>query len=168
MNRDRIVKRACRNSPCANCGGIPPFETGPRCQPHRIKPGSKGGRYTWRNTMPLCPTCHGQEPGHSPLTEHAYASGMTGWSKARRRKAAALMKLVRAALTPDQLRQARRRAIRKISLAWKRDPAKMRRVWRTAGLRRWAKRTPAQRAAIAQKMATTRRRNAVLKLKEAA
>jgi hypothetical protein len=100
----RIEKEAIRNSPCGGCGAAPPFQQwgGARCHPHRIKPGSKGGQYTKRNTTPRCPRCHdlehggsGTEPFSGCLIERARLGGRraaekrgSGWhhSSTTRRK----------------------------------------------------------------------------------
>src|SRR6266571_2805661 len=68
--RDRLLtsaeKRAFRTMQCGGCGKWPPYEDGSWTQKHRLKPGSKGGRYTKRNTVPRCPRCHAKAPGHAP------------------------------------------------------------------------------------------------------
>jgi len=68
--RDRLLtvaeKRAFRTMPCGKCRAKPPHADGNWTQKHRIKPGSKGGKYTVRNTVARCPKCHSKEPGHSP------------------------------------------------------------------------------------------------------
>jgi len=66
---DRLLtkaeKNAIRNSPCGKCGAVPPYPDGSWTQKHRIVPGSKGGRYTLKNTVPRCPKCHSKEPDHN-------------------------------------------------------------------------------------------------------
>jgi hypothetical protein len=65
---DRLLtareKRAIRKMPCGKCGAVPPYADGSWTQKHRLKPGSKGGKYTIKNTVPRCPRCHAKEPGH--------------------------------------------------------------------------------------------------------
>jgi len=56
--------RSIRLMPCGKCGAKPPYADGQWTQKHRINPGSKGGRYTLKNTVPRCPPCHAKEPGH--------------------------------------------------------------------------------------------------------
>jgi len=56
-------KETIRNSPCGRCGGVPPFEDGSRCHPHRIIPGCEGGEYVEGNVTPRCAECHDIEHG---------------------------------------------------------------------------------------------------------
>jgi len=69
--KDRLLtyaeKRAIRTMPCGKCHKRPPYSDGSWTQKHRIIPGSKGGRYTKKNTVPRCPKCHAKEPKHGAL-----------------------------------------------------------------------------------------------------
>jgi len=68
--RDRLLtkveQKAIRFMPCGKCGEHPPYADGSMTQKHRLKPASKGGRYTVKNTVPRCPRCHVKEPKHRP------------------------------------------------------------------------------------------------------
>lgn len=77
----RRDKEIIRNSPCHSCGTAPPFANGTRCQPHRIPPRHKGGRYIEGNVIPLCPSCHDIAhggTGRAPLIGAARLGGLIG------------------------------------------------------------------------------------------
>jgi len=110
--------------PCGKCHKRPPYQDGSWTQKHRIKPESKGGRYTKRNTVPRCPSCHAKEPGHDgnlimlPLEKRREAGRIggpigglitaethrrNGWQHQRNISPLRLL-AARAKYTPDQLR----------------------------------------------------------------
>jgi hypothetical protein len=84
--------------PCGKCGAVPPYPDGSWTQKHRLKPGSKGGRYTVKNTVPRCPKCHA-------FVEHkGVGRGLIMLSLEKRRAAGRKHKL-----RPDKAREMARR-----------------------------------------------------------
>lgn len=77
----RREKDVIRSMPCGRCGARPPFADGTRCQPHRLVPGSAGGKYVVGNVEPRCASCHDIEhggTGAAPLIGAASDGGRKG------------------------------------------------------------------------------------------